>query len=217
MAGELPAPGTLEKWMLDVERQLRDLATGNPLNQGAVQKASGEYVPLSSLAFGMVTWTWTEAQLDNGNDGLAIRGVVNAAGGSGWLASPPPGINPVLDVLVTGGHLRVDLSASMIVIGRLATASMSYRLTGPATTQAGLGAGGLPVLVNGDSVRAISINAPNINGGQGGGSFSNFALEEDLAQGWYRVEARFSLVWAADPSVQPIASIGIPRLMLTPY
>jgi hypothetical protein len=52
MAGELPAPGTLERWMLDVERQLRDLATGNALNQGAVQKATGEYVPLSALAFG---------------------------------------------------------------------------------------------------------------------------------------------------------------------
>jgi hypothetical protein len=52
MAGELPAPGTLEKWMLDVERALRDLATGNALNKGSVQKATGEYVALSALAFG---------------------------------------------------------------------------------------------------------------------------------------------------------------------
>jgi hypothetical protein len=143
--------------------------------------------------------------------------VQGASGGSGWIPSPPPGINPVLDVFVSGGNLRVDLSAAVIVIGRLSSASMSYRLTGPATDQAGLAATGVPQIVNGDSLRAIRLDAPNIDGGQAGGDFSNFALETGLARGWYRVEARFNLVWASDTTVQPLASIGIPRLMLTPY
>jgi hypothetical protein len=177
MAGELPAPGTLEKWMLDVERQLRDLATGNALNQGAVQKATGEYVPLSGLAFGQVP----------ARDATQLSLTVNTAT---WQLG-----TPTLDVFVSGGRLRVDVAGWLIVGGVNLRMAMSYQVNGP--SPAGQADGGGPVVSAPDVSRALAIkSAGNAASYELAAGFPD--LVEGLTRGWYRVRGAYQLVGEAN-------------------
>lgn len=189
------ADQTLEQRIADLESALRAVRTANP--------------------FGMVGWTWTDEQIDNGDDNKVMSGVFNASGGTGWL--PATGIQPQVDVLVNSGRLRVDLSASLFVQGRSAYTSLSYALIGPSVDAAGLDVA--PELMAGDGMRAVSIASPNINGAVMNASMATFVLEEALVAepGWYRVAARYNLVYAADSTVTPLGQVFVPRLSVMPY
>jgi hypothetical protein len=206
MAGELPAPGTLEKWMLDVERALRDLATGNALNKGSVQKATGEYVTLSALAFGAAQATVPAL--------LTLTGTANTGPGQvGFLADVGPSVN----VLVTGGALRVDVAASLVASGNHASMFMSYAILGPGdpadpgqatVTQ-------IVQLVGPAFTRAIELQH-NAQGQDIRGAFGTFVQHTGLAPGWYTVSARYAMAYSGFTAV-PFGSAENRRLMATPF
>lgn len=206
---------SLEARFADLERQVRDLRARNPLDLASVVSASGRSVPVSQLAFGVVGWQWADNQIGTGVDGFQLNGAANAAGGTGWVVPPAPFINPTLDVYVSGGNLRVDLAGNLVASGRAAGMAMSYRLVGPSLTQADLGTA--PVVVNGDSVRAVSVYAPVVNGAYAGAQVGTFYLEQGLSPGWYRIAGRYALTYGADSTVVPSGQVGVPRIALTPY
>ncbi len=199
--------GSLEQRLQDLEQGMRSLLAGNWTDRASVVNAAGAYVPLSSLAFGMVG-----ATLNTDVTPVQLNGVANTAGGTGFQSKG----GPVLDVLVTGGRLRVDVAAGMTSSGNKAGMYVSYGLRGPSpdlvTSQAGAG----PLVgFNGDTLLGIEC----FHSGQGqqqdwtGGSF---ALHTGLTPGWYHIEARYLLGYSST-TYAPYGIAYFPRLVATPY
>ena len=94
-----PEVASLARELAIMQRQLRDLAIGNPLNSAEVVDASGNSVLLSSLAFGSVPAT--------DNTLAEMTGTANTVGGVGWFA-----FGPAVWVQVTGGKLRFETDGS---------------------------------------------------------------------------------------------------------
>lgn len=169
--------GSLEQRLADLEAGYRALMTGNWTERASVVDAQGRAVRLSALAFGQVV-ARDNSQLSLGQNTAA------------WVQGAP-----VLDVLVTGGRLRVDVAAWLIVGGLNLRMSMSYRVIGPATvdgqgvTQLGTG----PTAVAPDTTRALALESKgNAISYQMAAGFPD--LVEGLAPGWYRVRGEYQLV-----------------------
>lgn len=169
---ELPELATLQSWMRAVDRQLRDLAIGNPLNRGSVQNADGRWVPLQSVAFGQVV------ARDPTVFGLATNTPA-------WILG-----TPMLDVYVQGGRLRVDVAANLVASGINLRMGMGYRVVGPSPNGVADGTG--PMVQAPDEGRALLL----LSTGQA--AYVQMAagfpdLVEGLAPGWYRVQAAYQL------------------------
>lgn len=165
-----PELASLTRWLHELQREVRGLATGNALQQGSVEDAAGRIVPLSSLAFGQVA----------ARDAATLILTTNSPA---WI----PGA-PALDVHVRGGRLRIDLAGRLNVMGVNLWLAMSYGLAGPTS---GPGPGGGQVRAPDDD-RALIVK----NNGAGisteiAAGFADFA--EGLAPGWYRVTAYYRL------------------------
>lgn len=209
-----PEVASLTAMVARMQRELRELATGNPLNRGSVQHANGGYVSLSSIAFGQVTY-------ESPNDGQSatLTQAQDVSGfGTGFRDIGPP---VTLDVLVTGGALRVDISTSIFLRMNSGTdplseinGTMSYALLGPVESQELLNPGS-PVAVPPDSFSAVSVScaapAPRIQLTAG-----NFATHAGLRPGWYRIAARYSLTYAASAKASAFADFYGQRLAATP-
>lgn len=198
-----PEIASLTRTLLEMQRQLRNLATGNPLNKGSVRNAEGNYVAVSSLAFGQV------GSVDARVGAVALAGPPNVdvpSGSAVWTYA-----NPGVTVLVTGGRLRVDWAALLAVQAVNGRTVMSTRLTytGPEDNP-----GSVSTLAVGPSYyRSIMLNAP---GGAGVGSFGTFYLHTGLAPGWYRIDSAYTLLHGVD-TVAPKGSVDHPRISATPF
>lgn len=195
-----PEVANLTRWLGDIQRQVRDLATGNPLNKAEVVDASGKAVLLSQIAFGQVIATKA------GVGAVSINGVTNASGSTPWVY--PSGLS--VTVLVTGGKLRVDW-ASLLALTGLSSNQMIYSYavsyTGPPEARGST----LSAVINPDYYRAVVL--------QGGGNvmaFGSFALHEGLAPGWYLIEGAFQYRYGVQSTGLPQASADNPRIGATP-
>lgn len=201
---DLPDPAALSAWMKRVDDELRDLATGNPLNKGAVQDASGRWVPLSSLAFGMVTAT-----------DLSTTNLTGGAGpGSvGWIAN-----GPQANVLVSGGRLRVDVAGALEVYGNKAGAYLGYRVLGPgnADDPAQAGVTQTVQVVAPDLSLAVMAFDPDGNGMSKQLAAGTFGLHTGLARGWYTVQCCYFLAYSGSTG-SPYGNFRNRRLAATPF
>lgn len=212
---DTPVPAGLADWMAGVERQLRDLATGNPLDRGSVTDAAGNAVPLSSLAFGQVADIWSGVGVV---DAAAQPGQTSTDPGTGvtpWTYMDP---HPVVTVLVRGGRLRVDWSAQMAFAGGSTAANpslvYSYRVlyTGPPDKP-----GSVSVqVIDPDYYRGLVLRDPSFSGNYFYLQAGNWAMHTGLAPGWYRVQGAWRMTYAAS-QVGPHGYIDNPRIAATPF
>lgn len=212
-----PELASLTRWLGELEREVRGLSTGNALNQGAVQAPDGRYVPLASLAFGQVGWVWTQDQLDSAASQAAFDGTEVGTGSqtTGWILaqSPDGGVvptTPFVDVLITGGRARVDLTNVASVSGSIQTRLiMGYNISGPAPDQAGLAAA--PEARAPDRSRAVVTGST-----YGDVTGSTFDYVTGLAPGWYRFALRYMFQWFPEQG-PPGALVSAPRIAVAPY
>lgn len=198
MSGE-PDLASLTSWLQRLERDVRNLATGNPLNKGSVQDAAGNWVPMSSLAFGQVIAT------KPGVGAVSIEGPVNTAGSSPWTY---PGLN--VSVLVQGGRMRVDWASLLAVggggVGTRMVMSYSVQYTGPPEEPGTV----TQIIASPDYYRSILLM-----GGASVAAYGSFYLHENLQPGWYTVQAAFRLFYDSQTNV-PAGSADTPRIGATP-
>lgn len=179
-----------------LQRTVRDLATGNPLNRGSVQDASGAWVPMSSLAFGQVV----------ARDAGQFTTTVNQ---QAWL----PG-TPQLDVFVQGGRLRVDVAGWLIVGGLNLRLSMSYQVIGPSPNGVADGAG--PIRQQPSETRALAIESKgNAISYQVAAGFPD--LVEGLEPGWYRIRGAYQLVGEQNFPDDTFGYVINRRIFATPF
>lgn len=196
-----PEVASLTRLVLELQRQVRNLGTGNPLNRGSVLNAEGRYVPISQIAFGQVPASTP------GN--LVIWGSTGGPGGTAWTASDGPGAW----VYVAGGQLRVDLAARINSYGNNCSMFGSWAVFGPSAAPGGaLG----PEVVGPDYARAVEIQYPGVGMGNVAG-LSTFDFHQDLPIGWYFVSARYALSYSGNPDVAPYGEASYRRLLLTPF
>lgn len=181
---------SLETRLLAAEAGLRSLRATNLTDLASVVDASGRTVALSDMAFGQVI----------AEDAATIDVVGPDAGagiGTGWLRLD----DLFVDVLVGSGRLRVDVSAYLIV-------DIPYNATTIGTSSGGFG---YAILGPTSEVAALP-DAPVIRT-PGPGEFvgtsttsrvgyatitaANWGAQTGLADGWYRVEARYSKNYTA--------------------
>lgn len=196
---------SLEQRLSDIESALRSLRTTNWTDLASVVNAAGAAVPLSSLAFGQVADT-----LNTDVTPVSFTGVSGTVGGTGFVSAGGPSVN----VLVSGGRLRVDIAALMVSSGNKASLMMSYGIRGPAVSAATAPAA--PVIgYNGDTVYSVECFHSGMGQEQdfSGGSFG---LHTGLARGWYNVTARYSLSYSGT-SYAPYGIVTFPRIVATPY
>jgi hypothetical protein len=198
----LPDLAALSGWMRGVERQLRDLATGNPLNRGAVQSADGRMVGLQSLSFGSVA--------DERVGLFEMTGEIGGPGGVGWFAAD----GPSAWVLVTGGRLRVDVAGALTASGNRCSVFLSYAALGP-STEAGGPAG--PERVAPAYTRAVEVQHDGAVGMDTRAAAGTFGLHTGLPAGWYLVAARYAMSYSGNPDVPPTGSVENRRLLATPF
>lgn len=202
---DTPVPAGLADWMAGVERQLRDLATGNPLDKGAVQDAGGRWVPITQLAFGMVTATDLTT--------VALTGAASTVGSVGWTRN-----GPQANVLVSGGRLRVDVAGAVEVSGNKAGAYLGYELLGPGSADDPAQATVTQTVQVAAPDLAVAVMAfdPDGSGMSKQLAAATFGLHTGLARGWYTVRACYYLAFSAS-SGPPYANFRNRRLAATPY
>lgn len=191
-----PEVASLTRWLAELQRQVRDLAIGNPLNKGSVQNAEGRWVPLSDLAFGQVP--------ARANEQISLT-----SNSATWVIGAP-----TLDVFVQGGRLRLDVAGWLIVGGLNLRLSMSYRVIGPSPNDRADGAG--PVVISPDQSRSLALESKgNAASYQMAAGFPD--LVEGLAPGWYRVSAAYQLVGEVNPAGDTFGYVINRRLFATPF
>lgn len=168
----------LEARLQGIEQQLRALRTRNPLDAGAIVNASGQYVPLSALAFGQAAAVRTDTVQITENSGQWYTG------------------DPFVDVYVTSGRLRVDVAALLTASGNKAKMRMGYAILGPGSVPGGNNGS---QVVGPDDVRCLSVlmDSQGISQEMAAGYP---VLHEGLTPGWYRIESRYRLTTAAGAS-----------------
>lgn len=201
----LPPDTSTAARIAEIERQLADLRqTGSRV----YNSSTGLFVPLSSLAFGQVT---------------ALRAGVGVVSLTGVAATSKPGSTlvladwtigaPEVDVLVTGGRLRVDWASLLAVTGSSARMVMSTTLiyTGPPDAPGTMSTSVVPP----EYYRSLfpfaagSNNAAMINAG-------TFSFHTGLTPGWYKVRSAFALAYESTTAA-PLGSADNPRIGATPY
>jgi hypothetical protein len=198
-----PEVASLVRELAEMQRQLRDLAIGNPLNSAEVVDAAGNSVLMSNLAFGQVGAT------DARVGAVALTGPLNTdvpSGSISWTIAAP-----AVTVLVTGGRLRVDWAALLAVQATTGRMVMSNRLTytGPKDAPDTVST----VAVAPNYYRSIMLNAPT---GAVVGSFGTFSLHTGLTPGWYRIDGAYGLLHGS-MATTPAGSVDHPRISATPY
>lgn len=197
-----PEIASLTRWLAQLERQVRDLAIGNPLNRGAVRNAAGDYVLISQLAFGSV------AAVDVGL--IEMSSTTTVPGGLGWF-----GYGPQVNVLVTGGRLLVNVAGALTAAGNKCSAYMSYGVYGPgADKPAGSVLAG-PLRVGPAYDRSVEVQHSH-SGQDQLAAAGTFGLHEDLPEGWYTVRAEYALSFSGTP-LGPYGSARNRRILATPY
>lgn len=168
---------SLEHRIEQLEAGLRSLLAGNLTDRASVVNAAGRAVPLSSLAFGLVSATdlgYTE--LNGGNP-------APAPGGVGWIYG-----NPTLDVLVNGGALLVFTAGQLHAQGNKCGMYQSYRLLGPTATAGAAAAEAVSPAYD----RAVEVFDPGYAQGTDVGA-GTFGSHTGLAAGWYRVQSAYAI------------------------
>jgi hypothetical protein len=201
------AETSLEARIRDLEAFARSISAGNVTDRASVVNATGEYVPLSDLAFGQVG-------AENPTVGaISLNSVPNQGNPTSLDPSNWSYIEPTIDVFVRGGRMRVDFAAVLAANGNttaLPEIAMSYR----AMFRGATNDGSVNTLAIAPS-RYRCIKLVNLAGSASVLSYGSFGFHSGLAAGWYRVQPAFILVYASAPaSVQ--ASADYPRVAVTP-
>lgn len=199
---------SLEARLLELEATVRALRARNPLESAAVvDPATGDYVALSSLAFGQVV----EALDTNPGGPVTLTGPLNVDNDD--LAPAWTYGEPHLDVLVTGGRVRTDWGGRLVVDGLEAQALLSYRLIylGPPEAKGSASVEIVPANYN------LSVIAHSPDGDTVIGAYGLFTFWHSLTPGWYRMQAAYGLIHTASPTIVPRARFYWPRIGATPY
>lgn len=192
------AVASLEARIADLEAFARAWSAANLTDRASVVNASGRYVPLSSLAFGMVT------AVDTGL--TEIYGTANTAGGAGWFTGTPRA-----DVYVSGGGLLVLTGAALTAAGNKCSMFQSYRLLGPTAEASGAGA------VNTSPAYDRAIEVQHSHGGQDQrGAQGTFGVHTGLAIGWYRIESAYAITYSGT-AASPYGSAQNRRVAALPF
>lgn len=190
---------SLEGRISDLEAFARSWSAGNLTDLASVVNAEGRYVPLSSLAFGLVSATDLPAvQLDGGNPPAG-------PGGVGWIYG-----GPQLDVFVAGGNLLVLTAGALHAQGNKCGMYQSYRLLGPTAAPSIDGA----VAVAPAYDRAVLAFDPGYAQGTDIGAAS-FGTHTGLAIGWYRVQSAYAISFSGGMYTVGIATNR--RLAVMPF
>lgn len=105
---------------------------------------------------------------------------------------------PFVDLRVTGGRIMVDLAAHIECSGANTSIYMGYEVRGPVADQASLVTA--PQLIGPDVSRSLSLeDHASAMGTQG--SISTFDLVPNLANGWYRVRAAYTVGYTSQTSI----------------
>lgn len=204
-----PDPNTMEARVAELENQVRALRAGNLTDLASVVNASGQQVPLSSLAFGQV---------------IGTNAVTSAFSGSTVANQIDPGYGdpthwtytaPVVDAYVNGGSLRVDWGALLAINGNPANGPapvlvMSYRVWYRGLVNDG--SVNNPV-INPDWYRSILLYSSNAGAVEA--AMGTFYRHSGLTPGWYRAQPAYYLGYASSATTVP-ASSDYPRIALTP-
>jgi hypothetical protein len=192
---------SLEARVRDLEAAVRSLRATNLTDLASVVNASGEAVPLSQLAFGMVAAQYS--------DYVNLQGTANtiAANTDTWRAG-----NPSLDVFVSGSRLRVDISGTLFASGNHCSIWMAYALfyRGPAAQQNSV----KTQILGPDDVAPISVQDQTAVGAII--SCGGFNLHTGLTPGWYTVEARYAIGYNSSTAA-PFGNVQDPRMAATPF
>lgn len=172
---------SLEARIEELEAFARSMLAGNLTDLASVVNAAGRSVPLSSLAFGLVS------AVDPAYTEIYGGNPVSGPGGLGWFYGTPQ-----LDVRVNGGGLVVLTAARLHSQGNKTSMYQSYRLLGPTTTAGGTGAG---IAVDAAYDRAIEVFDLGVGQGVDLG-VGTFGVHTGLAAGWYRVQSAYALSWS---------------------
>lgn len=166
---------SLESRIRDLEAFARAFSAANLTELASVVNAAGRYVPLSSLAFGLITAAdLATTALDSGTPA--------GPGGAGWFYGTPQ-----LDVYVTGGNLLVLTAAALHAQGNKCGMYQSYRLLGPTAEASASGA----VHTGPSYDRAVMTFDPGVGQGTDIGAGS-FGVHGGLPVGWYRVQSAYA-------------------------
>lgn len=189
----LIAETSLESRIAELESFARSLRAGNWTNRASVVNAEGEWVSLDKLAFGQVA-------------ARALPTIQLTINQAAWLP-----VDPVLDVYVTGGRVRIDQSAFLVVGGVNLEISASYGVTGPTAEPSDGGA----VRVAPDTEHALIINNTQGISNIMAAGFAD--LVEELPVGWYRVRTYVRLVGEVQATPgETFGSVTNRRLFATP-
>lgn len=207
---------SLEQRIVDLESAVRSLRATNLTDLASVVDASGNPVPLSSLAFGQV------AAILSGVGVAQVIGAYNTAPGAASAAPASawvyPG-NPNVEVLVKGGRLRVDWSALIALLGGNATATASWSYSYAVDYIGPVNARGTVVqrVVDPSYYRAIIARDTALTGMYL--ECGNWFMHTGLAPGWYRISAAWLLAYGAYASGagDPHGYGDNPRIAATPF
>jgi hypothetical protein len=198
-----PEVASLARELAEMQRQLRDLAIGNPLNSAEVVNAEGRSVPISALAFGSVP------AVDNTDVQMSV--VANGGVGSqGWY-----NWGPWATVYVTGGKLLVQYAAALAASGNRFSTFMSCAVYGPSAVPDPPNWTSLGMVVTPTYARAIELQH-NATGLEIRAQFGSFDLHEGLAVGYYLVAAQYAEVHSNHTGPQ-YGNVSSRRILATPF
>jgi hypothetical protein len=198
-----PEVASLAREIGEMQRQLRDLATGNPLNFAEVVDASGRSVPITSLAFGSVPAS------DLGTVSFSVA--ANAGpGGQGWADWGPWAV-----VYVSGGKLLVQYAAALVASGNHFSMFMSCAVYGPSATATPASWTALPQVVAASYDRALELQH-NAQGQDVRAQFGSFDLHTGLAAGYYRIAGQYAETHSGYTNVQS-GTAANRRILATPF
>lgn len=188
-------PDTSTEGLLrDLIAQVRALRT-NLLEAASVQKVTGEYVTMAALAFGIAAAVGPDVSRNTNS--------------LSWIAG-----DPQVDVLVTGGALRVDVAAQIVVGGLNLQMAMGYRLLGP-----GPSAGGD---LSDYGVRPADVSRAVYMVSKGNAAAYEMSagrpdLVTGLAPGWYRVQSMYRLAGETNTAGDTFGSALAPTIFAQPF
>lgn len=139
--------------------------------------------------------------------GITLTGVASSVGSVAWTYG-----GPSVDLLVTGGRIRIDVAASLEVYGNKCSLFAGYRVNGPVVT-ADLLPGAVAVAPSYEASAQLQDDGVGMNQL---GAFSTFDVVSGLAVGWYRVEEAYALAYSGTTGA-PYGIATYRRIAVTRY
>lgn len=140
---------------------------------------------------------------------LTLTGTASTVGSVPWNTAA----GPFVDLLVTGGRLRIDVAANLEVYGNKCSLYVGYQLSGPTTAQALLDVAAVLAAPLYDTAMQLQDDGTGMNQL---GAFGTFDVVTGLESGWYRVVQSYGLSYSSTTGA-PFGTATYRRLTATRY